>query len=103
MAGKQTGRRAGQARYQDQQTGEGREEAYGDRHGEGERQEDEVERDFLGGRGTTSDQQAEKITLLYTYAQSLFNKVNELTATTSILKPDVVLLKRGQMATYKMQ
>jgi Endonuclease-reverse transcriptase len=50
-----------------------------------------MERDLVRGRGEAMDE-TEKIKILYTNAQSLFSKVQELTAAVSILSPDVVML-----------
>jgi Endonuclease-reverse transcriptase len=54
-------------------------------------QKDQMERNIFGRGGEAMDQ-TEKIRILYTNTQSLFSKINELSAVTSILKPDVVML-----------
>jgi hypothetical protein len=81
MAGKQERRSNGQAREQREM----------DRGGISPEQEDERQRDIVRG-GREPKSKTEELIILYTNAQSLFGKIDELIATTSILNPDIILL-----------
>jgi hypothetical protein len=55
------------------------------------KQKDERQRQVIGG-GREPESKTEELVILYTNAQSLFGKIDELTATTSVLNPDIILI-----------
>jgi hypothetical protein len=63
----------------------------GTRQGPPAQQEDEVEQHIIGG-GRTAEEQTKILKILYTNAQSLLSKLNELSVQISILDPDIVML-----------
>jgi hypothetical protein len=87
MAGKHRGKSNGPAGEQHEMDGSSTQPEEGPQT----QQEDEGQRHNIGGRRAPEDE-TEELKILYTNAQSLFEKLDELLATASILQPDVILI-----------
>ena len=56
------------------------------------KEQQQEEQELGGGGGRTGDQEAEIVKIAYTNAQSVLNKLNELSAYVADSKPDIILI-----------